>query len=88
MTATMTNRSLSNFQRFIVFKSSLEDVMMNFAQSSPIDRSRARSASSFDATTWLLTIAVFLLFTIVLYLDLMSPGLSPDEIASRIAAFP
>lgn len=61
--------------------------MMNFAQSSPVDRSRARIVSSVDATTWLFAITFFLLFTIVLYLDLMSSGLSPDELASRIAAF-
>lgn len=70
------------------FKSSLEDVMMNFAQSSPVDRPRAKSVSSFDATAWLAGLAFLLLFTIVLYLDLMTPGLSPHELASRIAAFP
>lgn len=62
--------------------------MMNLAQSSPVDRSRARVVSSFDRTIWLAAFAFFLLFTIVLYLDLMSPGLSPDELASRLAAFP
>lgn len=62
--------------------------MMNFAQSSPVDRPRAKSVSSFDATAWLAGLAFLLLFTIVLYLDLMTPGLSPHELASRIAAFP
>ena len=61
--------------------------MMNFAQSRPIEKSRTRIVPSFDATSWLAGLAFLLLFRIVLYLDLMSPGLSPDELASRIAAF-
>lgn len=62
--------------------------MMNFAQSSPINKSRARIASSADTTTWLAAVAFLLVFAIVLYLDLQAPDLSLDELASRIAAFP
>jgi len=60
---------------------------MTFAPSSPIVKSQVR-LPSFSATAWLSCLALMIAFTILIYLDSMSPGLTPDELASRLTAFP
>jgi hypothetical protein len=65
----------------------LEDVVMAFSLSSPIVKSQTK-APALNLTFLLSTLAVALVFAILIYLDSISPGMSPEELASRLSAFP
>jgi hypothetical protein len=68
--------------------------MTIFAQSSPIERSQVSyrvsrvRAPSFDTTAILAGVALLIVFAIVICLDSMSPGTTPDELLSKLATFP
>jgi hypothetical protein len=65
----------------------LEDVVMAFPLSSSIVKSQIK-ASSLNANALLGSLALLLVFAILIYLASRSPGMSPEELASLLTAFP
>lgn len=60
---------------------------MTFPLSTPIAKSQIK-APALNVTALLGGLAVLLVFAILIYLDSMSPGISPEELASRLSAIP
>lgn len=60
---------------------------MNFAPSNPIVESHIKAPYR-NATLWLTSLALLIVFGIAIYLASRSSGTSPDELASLLSAFP
>lgn len=60
---------------------------MTFPLSSPIVKSQFK-APALNVTVLLSSLAVVLVLAILIHLDSMAPGLSPEELASRLSAIP
>jgi len=60
---------------------------MTFPLSTPIVKSQIK-APALNVTALLGGLAVLLVFAILIYLDSMPPGISPEELASRLSAIP
>jgi hypothetical protein len=64
-----------------------EDVMVDFASSISFPQSQIKRPR-FSATVALSFVASVLVIAIIIFLASKTPGMSPDELASRLSAFP
>ena len=60
---------------------------MEFPLSSPIVKSQIKTPA-LNVTVLLSSLVLLLVFAILIYLDARSPGMSPEELASQLSAFP
>lgn len=60
---------------------------MNFVPSTSFPQSQVKTLP-FSATAVLSFVAFFLVIAIVIFLASKAPGMSPDELASRLSALP
>ena len=65
----------------------MEDVMVDFAPSISFPQSQVKTLP-FSATAALSFVASLLVIAIIIFLASKTPGMSADELASRLAAFP
>jgi hypothetical protein len=65
----------------------MEDVTMNFVPSTSFPQSQVKTLP-FSATAALSFVAFLLVIAIVIFLASKAPGMSPDELASRLSALP
>jgi hypothetical protein len=78
-TTVAANRWFSGFH--------MEDVTVNFAPSISFPQSQVKTLP-FSAIVALRFVAFLLVIAIVIFLASKAPGMSPDELASRLSALP
>jgi hypothetical protein len=81
-TPTLFFDTSSEFQ-ITLFGPPLEDVMMNFAPSSSLDKSQLQAAP-FNAMLWLTSAALLIVFSIAILLDSTSSGTPPGDLALMV----